>query len=264
MRTSDNAGWTLVAKLPIETHHFASFDGTKLAWHEMGEGRPVILLHGYFSDADTNWIRFGHAEAIAAKGRRVIMPDLRAHGQSDKPHDPAAYPPDALAKDGHALIAHLGLTDYDLGGYSLGARTTARMLATGATPARIIFSGMGLEGLTNSERRQSHFRHVLTNLGSHERGSPAWSAEAFLKTTGGDPVALLGILDTFVSTGPDVVASFKQPALVVNGRDDDDNGSAAALADALPHARLVEVPGNHMSSVTKPELGEAIAAFIAG
>ncbi|MCC2978595.1 alpha/beta fold hydrolase [Sphingomonas sp. IC-11] len=230
----------------------------------MGQGRPVLLLHGYFSDANTNWIRYGHAEAIAGKGRRVIMPDLRAHGESDKPHDAAAYPPDALAKDGHALIAHLGLSDYDLGGYSLGARTTARMLATGATPQRIVFSGMGLEGLTNSERRQSHFRHILTNLGSHERGSPAWMAEAFLKTTGGDPVALLGVLDTFVSTPLSAVEGFDQPTLVVNGREDDDNGSAAALAGALPNARLVEVPGNHMSSVTKAELGQAIADFLAG
>lgn len=261
---SGNAGWTLVAKHLTETHHFASFDGTKLAWHEMGEGRPVVLIHGYFSDANTNWIRYGHAAAIAAVGRRVIMPDLRAHGHSDKPHDAAAYPPDALARDGHALIAHLGLSDYDLGGYSLGARTTARMLATGATPGRVIFSGMGLDGLTNSERRQSHFRHILTNLGSHERGSPAWLAEAFLKTNGGDPVALLAILDTFVSTSSETVAAFAQPTLVVNGVDDDDNGSAAELANTLPNARLVEIPGNHMSCVTKPELGEAIAAFLAG
>lgn len=253
-----------MAKHPIETHHFASFDGTKLAWHEMGAGRPIVLIHGYFSDANTNWIRYGHADAIAAKGYRVIMPDLRAHGDSDKPHDAAAYPPDALAQDGHALIAHLGLTDYDLGGYSLGARTTGRMLATSAAPGRVVFSGMGLEGIIHAERRQDHFRHILTNLGKHERGSPAWLAEAFLKTTGGDPVALLGILDTFVSTPREAVASFKWPAVVVNGREDDDNGSAAALADLLPHGRLVEVPGNHMSSVAKPELGQAIAEFLAG
>ncbi|MGE9115785.1 hypothetical protein, partial [Escherichia coli] len=82
-----------------------------------------------------------------------------------------AYPPDALTKDGHALIAHLGLTDYDLGGYSLGARTTSRMLATGATPRRIVFAGMGLDGLTSAERRADHFRNILNNLGKHQRGS---------------------------------------------------------------------------------------------
>lgn len=223
----------------------------------------MVLIHGYFSDAVTNWIRYGHAAAIAAKGFRVIMPDLRAHGESEKPHDPAAYPRDALTRDGHALVENLGLTDYDLGGYSLGARTTSRMLATGATPGRVVFAGMGLEGLLHTGRRVGHFRNILTNPGRHERGSPEWLAEAFLKTTKGDPAALLGVLETFVDTPADVLAGFAQPALVVAGVEDDDNGSAAALADALPDARYVGVPGGHMSAVVKPELGQAISDFLA-
>src|SRR5688572_26021132 len=109
------------------THRFTARDGVELAWHEVGEGRPVILLHGLFSDANTNWIKFGHAALIAAQGFRVIMPDLRAHGASGKPQDAASYPPDILAADGLDLIKHLDLTDYDLGGYSLGARTAVRM-----------------------------------------------------------------------------------------------------------------------------------------
>ena len=243
---------------------FTSFDGTSLAYREVGEGRPVVLIHGYFSDAVTNWIRYGHAEAIAARGFRVIMPDLRAHGASDKPHDASAYQPDTLTRDGHALIDHLGLTDYDLGGYSLGARTTSRMLVTGAAPGKIVFAGMGLEGLLHTTRRVDHFRGILTNLGRHERGTPEWLAEAFLKTTKGDPEALLGVLDTFVDTPTEAVAGFPHPALVVCGGEDFDNGSATDLADALPNARYVEVPGGHMSSVTKPELGQAIADFLAG
>lgn len=248
----------------IAPRYFDSFDGQAIAWRELGEGRPVVLIHGFFSDARTNWLKYGHASAIAAAGFRVIMPDLRAHGDSARPHDPAAYPPDALAKDGHALVEHLGLSDYDLGGYSLGARTVVRMLATGAAPRRVIVSGMGFDGITRADRRAGHFRNILTNLGKHERGSPEWMAEAFLKTTGGDPVALLGIIDTFVGTPADVLDTIAQPTLVVCGKDDDDNGSAPELADALPHARYVEVPGNHMSAVTKPELGQAIADFLAG
>ena len=245
------------------TDYFDSWDGTRLAWREMGEGRPAVLLHGFFSDATTNWIRYGHAAAIAAKGFRVIMPDLRAHGDSAKPHDPAAYPPDALTRDGHALVAHLGLGEYDLVGYSLGARTTSRMLATGATPRRVVFSGMGLEGLTTTGRRAGHFRNILTNLGQHERGSGAWMAEQFLRTTGGDPVALLGIIDTFADTPLDVLETFAMPVGVVCGAEDEDNGSAPALAAALPDGHYVEVPGGHMSAVVKPELGEAIASFLA-
>lgn len=252
-----------MASSPTEPHFFQSFDGARLAWREIGAGRPVVLIHGLFSDGFTNWIRYGHAEAIAARGFRVIMPDLRAHGFSAKPHDAASYPADVLERDGQALVEHLGLTDYDLGGYSLGARTTVRMLANGAAPRRVILSGMGLDGLIGTTRRADHFRHILTNLGQHERGSPEWFAEAFLKTTKGDPVALLHILDTFVDTNEAQIAAIRQPVLVLCGVEDNDNGSAEALAAVLPEATYRTVPGGHMSAVLKPELGREIADFLA-
>ena len=251
-----------MAIFPTEPRFFESFDGARLAWRELGEGRPVVLIHGYFSNAATNWIRYGHAQAIANKGLRVIMPDLRGHGDSARPHDAASYPPDVLMRDGLALVEHLGLEDYDLGGYSLGARTTVRMLANGARPRRVVVAGMGLKGLVDTAGRGDYFRRVLTNLGSFERGSSEWLTEAFLKTTGGDPVALLNILGTFVDTPEAAIRAIVRPMLVVSGVEDDDNGSAVELAEALPHATLVEVPGNHMSAVTKPELGEAIAKFL--
>ena len=250
-----------MASSPIR-HVFTAPDGVELAWHELGEGRPVVLLHGLFSDADTNWIRFGHAAEIASRGFRVIMPDLRAHGTSARPHDAAAYPPDILAQDGLALVRHLGLTDHDLGGYSLGARTAVRMVVRGAQPGRLAISGMGLQGLLETGRRSRHFRHVLRNLGSHERGSPEWLAEAFLKTTKGDPEALLPLLDSFVDTKEAELRAIDMPCLVLSGAEDDDNGSAEALARLLPDARYVEVPGNHMSAVTKAELGRALADFL--
>lgn len=252
-----------MASSPTETHRFQSFDGTEIAWTEMGEGRPVVLIHGYFSTAFVNWIRYGHAAKIAAEGYRVIMPDLRGHGQSARPHDPAAYPPDALMRDGFALIEHLGLTDYDLGGYSLGARTTVRMLANGARPRRVLLGGMGLDGLVDTQGRGGYFRHVLTNLGSFQHGSSEWMTEAFLKTTKGDPQALLLILDTFVDTPRDAIAAIAQPTLVVAGADDDDNGSAEAVAELIPNGSYREIPGNHMSAVTRPELGQAFADFLA-
>ncbi len=245
------------------TDRFASFDGTHIAWREVGGGRPVVLIHGYFSTAEVNWIKYGHAARIAERGFRVIMPDLRGHGASDRPHDPAAYPADALMRDGFALVAHLGLTDYDLGGYSLGGRTVMRMLARGATPRRAVIAGMGLDGIVQTAGRGGYFRNVLTSLGSFARGTPEWMTEAFLKTTGGDPVALLNVLETFVDTPIDAVERITVPIAVVTGVDDDDNGSGAALADALPQAVYREIPGNHMSAVTKPELGQAIADFLA-
>lgn len=248
----------------LKSYSFGTPDGVQIAWREVGEGRPLILIHGYFSEADTNWIKFGHAALLAEAGCRVIMPDLRAHGLSGKPHDPAHYPKDILADDQFALIDHLGLTDFDLGGYSLGGRAVARMLTRGCKPARAIISGMGLEGLTQTGKRSSHFKHVLDNLGAHEKGSSAWMAEAFLKTTDGDPVALRHILDTFVDSSETDLAAWELPVAVICGEDDNDNGSAADLAGALHHGKLFTVPGNHMSAVVKPELGQAMVAALTG
>jgi pimeloyl-ACP methyl ester carboxylesterase len=247
----------------IATHTFAAPDGISLVWHELGEGRPVVLLHGLFSDAATNWIRYGHAEAIAKRGFRVIMPDLRGHGESARPHAASAYPPDILATDGLALISHLGLEDYDLGGYSLGGRTATRMVVAGARPPRLIIAGMGLEGLVHTGQRSAHFAMILKGLGTHQRGSPEWMAEAFLKTTGGDPEALLPLLNSFVDTTEADLRAIDAATLVLSGEDDHDNGSARALADMLADATYAEIPGNHMSAVTRPDLGNAIADFLA-
>jgi pimeloyl-ACP methyl ester carboxylesterase len=246
----------------LSTHRFTASDGVDLAWHEQGKGQPVLLLHGLFSNAETNWIKFGQAAELVSRGFRVIMPDLRAHGQSEAPHDPAAYPPDVLARDGLELIAHLRLESFDLGGYSLGARTAVRMVVLGARPKRLIVSGMGLRGLLDTGRRSNHFHRVLTGIGTHPRGSPEWLAEAFLKTTGGDPQALLLLLDSFVDSTETQLRAIRIPTLVLSGAEDQDNGPASALAELLPNGHFVEVPGNHMSAVTKPELGRALADFL--
>ena len=127
----------------MRTQFIEGYGGTSLAVHRIGEGRPVVLLHGLFSSAEVNWIKYGTAAQIADAGFEAIMPDLRAHGQSEAPHDPAAYPEDVLVKDALALISALGLTDYDLCGFSLGARTAVRAILAGLTPRRLVLGGMG-------------------------------------------------------------------------------------------------------------------------
>ena len=120
----------------------------------------------------------------------------------------------------------------------------------------------GADGTTDTQGRGGYFRRVLTNLGSFERGSSEWMTEAFLKTTKGDPQALLLILNTFVDTTPAELAAIDRPVLIVTGIEDHDNGSGEALAEAIPGARFASVPGNHMSAVVQPELGREIAAFL--
>lgn len=238
---------------------FTAPDGVRLAYYELGEGRPLLLIHGYISDAQTNWMKYTPtAQRLADAGFRVIMPDLRAHGASDKPHDPARYPKDILADDQFALIAHLGLADLDAAGYSLGARTLARMMARGFRPGRAVLSGMGLEGLVSADRRADFFRGALIRLGHHEKGSPEWFVEAFLKTSGGDPVALNLLINSFASTPEAELKRWAFPIGVVCGVEDQDNGNAQALTAILPEGTYYPVPGNHMSAVTKPELGAAL------
>jgi pimeloyl-ACP methyl ester carboxylesterase len=247
----------------VSTHFWSASDGVELAWHELGEGRPIVLLHGLFSDAQMNWIKFGHAARIASAGFRVIMPDLRAHGLSGKPHEPDHYPRGILARDLRELIAHLGLTDLDLGGFSLGARTTVEGVGEGLKPRRAILGGAGLQGLQHWERRKHFFLEAIEQFDRVPRGDPHWLSIQFMKSQKIDRIAAALLLESFADTFMDWLKAFTMPTLVVCGSEDDDNGSAEELAATLPNAVFREVPGTHMSSVTKPELGETIAEFLA-
>jgi len=235
---------------------FAADDGVRLAYRIVGDGRPLVLLHGFVSTATTNWIRYGHAELLAARGFEVVLPDLRGHGDSARPHEASAYPPDVLTSDALALVSWLGLTDYDVGGYSLGGRTAIRMMVRGATPARAVVCGVGLDDVVAAAERTSYYRNVLSNLGTFPRGSGEWQVEAFLRTVSSDPEALLLLLDSWVDTSLDDVRKVPVPTAVIVGADDD--RGARELADVLPESTYRVIPGTHMSAVTKPELGRAI------
>nr|WP_229822504.1 alpha/beta fold hydrolase [Novosphingobium arvoryzae] len=240
------------------------FDGTPLAVHRMGAGRPLVLLHGLFSSAEMNWIKWGHAATIAEAGFEVIMPDLRVHGASGKPHDPAAYPGDVQAKDLAALVAALGLVDYDLGGFSLGSRTSVRAVIGGLTPKRLVLGGMGLEGLAGWTGRQAFFIDAIDRFDSVRQGDPAYYTVQFMKSMKIDRVAARLLLGTMTDTDPAALATITMPTLVVCGDEDRDNGSPDKLAAALPNAVHAVIPGTHMGCVTKPELGRTIRDWLAG
>jgi pimeloyl-ACP methyl ester carboxylesterase len=242
--------------------YFPGRDGVRLAYRELahrepGEGRPVVLLHGYLANAGWSWSRL--APELAARGRRVIMPDLRGHGDSAKPHDPDAYPRDVLVDDGLALVEHLELTDYDLVGYSFGGRTAVRMLARGATPARAVVAGQGLEAVLHSEGRGSQYRDILARLAS---GGPPAPEARWLVNLGADPRALLLVLDSFINTTREELARVTVPTLVVTGDGDGHNETAPALAEALGNARYLEVPGDHVRAASAPEFHRAIFEFL--
>ena len=242
---------------------FESFDGTRLHITEMGEGPPVLLLHGLFSSADTNWMRYGTARKLVEAGYKLIMPDFRGHGQSDTPAEAGAWPADVLAMDIEALVAHLGLGDnFVLGGYSLGARTVVRLLVRGMRPRAAILAGMGLEGIIGGEERGRWFIRMIEGRGSWERGTGEFVAERFMTASVKNPDCIVHLLKGQQNTPPEDLAKLATPMLLVSGADDHDNGSAPELAAALPDARYVEIPGNHMGSVTKPELAQAMIDWL--
>ena len=246
------------------TSEFGARDGVRLAFRELGHGRPFVLLHGLAGDASL-WLRDGHAEALAAAGHRVILPDFRGHGASAKPHDPAAYPPDILTDDGLALIDHLGLDDYDLGGYSLGGRIVVRMVVRGATPRRAIVGGQGLrevQGIGGGAGDQ--LRRMVAGMGTFAPGSPEARAEQWYRAGGADPTAQMHVLDSIVATPVEALDAIETPTLVVMGTDDERAVSAAALAEALPNGVLSMVPGDHRTAVSTPQFLDAIREFVPG
>ena len=246
-----------------QTHSLPSFDGQNLAVHRLGRGRPVLMLHGLFSSAAMNWIRFGHAQHLAASGFDVIMPDLRAHGGSNAPHDQDAYPPGVLVRDLEALVHALGLGDFDLVGFSLGARTAASAVAAGLRPRRLVLAGMGLEGLSGWARRSAFFLDALDRFGTVNRDDPAFMAVQFMKTMKVDRVAARLLLQSVEDMDMAAIGRIAVPTLVLCGDRDRDNGDPQALADILPDAQLRLIPGTHMSCVTEPALAQALTAFLA-
>jgi len=249
----------------MSVYRFAGRGGVGLACRETGSGRPLVLLHG-FMGAGSHMLGHGRAGVFAGQGYRVITPDFRGHGDSAKPHDPAAYPPDVLADDGLALVGHLGLGDgdYDLGGYSLGGRIVVRMLARGAKPGRAIVAGQGLAKVSGPQGGGVNHR-VLTALAGGaaiEPGSPGAPIAHRISELGADPVALLYVLNSLVPTPEDALRQIAIPTLVAIG-EKDERSDADGLAALMPNARFVRVPGDHGSAFAAPELIAAIAAFLA-
>ncbi|MDN3351974.1 alpha/beta fold hydrolase [Actinomadura sp. DC4] len=243
---------------------FPGRDGVRLSYREMGEGRPLVLLPGLSVEA-TLWLQHGLAEQIATHGHRVIMPDFRGLGRA-KPRDAAAYPLDVLADDGLALLDHLGLDEYDLGGYSLGGRIVVRMLVRGAIPGRAVVGGQGLrQVLGDAEGGAGSFMlRVLAGQGTFEPGSPEEQTERWLRANDADPDALRHVLGSIVATPMEAIGRVRVPALVVMGSDDERAASADALVAALPQGALAMVPGDHRTAVSAPEFIAAIVDFLGG
>src|SRR4026209_2488426 len=121
-------------------------DGVRIAYWDEGEGDPILLIHGFASNAGTNWVDPGWVRALVADGRRVIAFDNRGHGQSEKLYEPERYGAPVMAEDARALLDHLGIERADVMGYSMGARVSAFPALKHPTRVRsLILGGTGIQ-----------------------------------------------------------------------------------------------------------------------
>src|SRR6201993_3312467 len=125
--------------MPRFTH-----DGVEIAFLDEGEGEPVVLVHGFASNKEVNWVAPSWMTTLTRAGRRTIALDNRGHGGSTKLYDPAAYHSAIMAEDVRALVDYLELTRVDAMGYSMGARIAAYLaLAHPERVRSVIFGGLG-------------------------------------------------------------------------------------------------------------------------
>ena len=221
----------------------------QIAYLDEGEGEPIVLVHGFASNKEVNWVTPGWFTTLKAAGRRVIALDNRGHGQSDKLYDPTEYHTTKMAGDVRALIAHLGLSRADVMGYSMGARIAAflahehpevtRSIVLGGIGMHLI-EGVGLPTSIADALEAPSLADVIDPQGRLFR--------AFAEQTKSDRRALAAcIRGSRQVLTREQAASIRVPALVAVGTRDTVAGSPEVLAAIMPQARALPIPNrDHM------------------
>jgi len=248
----------------------ATFDsgGVDINYLDEGAGPPVVLVHGFASSLQGNWRGPGIIDALTAAGRRAVALDCRGHGRSGKPHDPAAYDGTQMADDVTALMDHLGIDRADLVGYSMGAILSASLLVR--RPERLrstILAGVGdmlLGGSMPRQRSEAIAAAMEAESGADVADETARGFRVFARQSGND-LAALAAMQRARRGGfdPAKLHAVALPVMVLVGELDSLVGSGARLAAAMPGAKLVTVPGDHLTAVAKPEFRQAILTFLA-
>jgi pimeloyl-ACP methyl ester carboxylesterase len=243
--------------------HFTSFDDLDLAYLDVGEGAPVVLLHGFAADHFSNWVATGVVDDLVGAGRRVLAPDARGHGASAKPHDPAAYANDAMIRDVQSLLDHAALARVDVVGYSMGAIVAGRLAPREPRVRSLVLGGVG--GEWGGEQRPLDTVPIAEALEIEDPGDiehPLAAAfRRFADSTGADRFALAANQRSRQGETTNV-AAISVPTLVLAGDADQLAGPSEALAERIPGATFRTLRGNHLSAVRDPEFSRSIVAFV--
>ena len=242
-------------------------NGVSINYIDEGAGAPVVLVHGFASSLQGNWRAPGIVDALVQAGRRVIALDCRGHGRSGKPHEPEAYADNAMARDVLALMDHLGIEKTDLVGYSMGGFLSASLMVR--NPERftsVALCGIGdaiIGGRLPGERSQAIADAME---GKRVEGAMAETAKGFraFAAASGNDLQALAAMQRGRRGGFDgsKLKETALPVLVLVGEGDTLIVSADRLAAAIPDARYVKVPGDHLTAVGAPEFRDALVDWL--
>jgi pimeloyl-ACP methyl ester carboxylesterase len=238
----------------------------EIAFLDEGQGEPIVLVHGFASTAQVNWVHPGWTATLTRAGRRVIALDNRGHGDSSKPHDPAAYHSAHMAEDLRALLDHLDLPRADVMGYSMGARITA--FFTLAHPTRLrqaVLGGLGIRLVDGVGLPESIAEALEAPSLAQVTDPTGRTFRAFAEQTKSDLTALAACIRGSRQTlTREQVAAISAPVLVAVGTKDPIAGSPHELASLLPNGQALDIPGrDHMLAVGDRVFKSAVLDFLA-
>jgi pimeloyl-ACP methyl ester carboxylesterase len=237
----------------------------EIAFLDEGEGEPVVLIHGFASNKEVNWLHPGWVATLTRAGRRAIALDNRGHGGSSKLYDPAAYHTETMAADARGLMDHLGLDRADVIGYSMGARIAAFLALK--HPGRVrsaVFGGLGIH-LVDGVGLPDSIAEALEAPAVDQVADPVGRTfRTFAEQTRSDLAALAACIRGSRQTlTREQAAAIRVPVLIAVGTEDTVAGSAHALAPLIPGAEALDIPGrDHMLAVGDKVFKAGAAKFL--
>ncbi len=249
----------------------ASFNNGEVEIAYLDEGQnlpnaePIVLVHGFASTKEINWVTPGWVAALTQAGRRVIALDDRGHGQSSKLYEPAAYHSATMAEDVRALMDHLCLARADVMGYSMGARIAAFLAV--AHPGRVrslVFGGLGIRLVDGVGLPESIALALEAPSLDYISDPTERMFRTFAEQTQSDRKALAACIRGSRQTlSRAQVGAITVPVLVAVGTKDPVAGSAQALAALIPGARALDIPGrDHMLTVGDKVFKAGVLEFL--
>jgi pimeloyl-ACP methyl ester carboxylesterase len=239
-----------------QTRFFKSFDGTRIAYSDEGTGTPILLLHG-FINTRFSWDKTELKKELLKNGYRLIIPDLRGNGESDKPHDENAYANDAEVRDMLLLIDFLKIRKYWAIGYSRGSIVLAKLLTRDLRIRKAVFGGMGLDFTDPNWDRRRMFADAFAGKITVETEG----AVNYAKSIGADQRCLYLQQKYQPVTSVKALSKIKAKILVIAGDRDVDNGYPLELQGAIPKSKLKIVPGDHNGTYKTAAFATTIISF---